>query len=205
MVQHTRHAIQLRRRPLPVLEPDIWKPPDVRHDRQAEVDDEPPDGARDHLALEVGQSSEQAVQVAATVVVEDAYQADARARSHITQQAHNRDTVIGHDIIARVAGVAAPGPHIIGQRIAIILDSERTILVAQVVRQALQKPVAPPFRSRGGAANTIGMRRGIQDSDQYVIRAPRVQWNALVQQPDMPAKQRVPRRGHIQRWGWSWW
>src|SRR5450755_2168442 len=123
MVQHTRHAIQLRRRPLPVLEPDIWKPPDVRHDRQAEVDDEPPDGARDHLALEVGQSSEQAVQVAATVVVEDAYQADARARSHIAQQAPNRDTVIGHDIIARVAGVAAPGPHIIGQRIAISTSS----------------------------------------------------------------------------------
>jgi hypothetical protein len=39
----------------------------------------------------------------------------------------------------------------------------------------------PQFWSRGSAANTIGMLRGIQDCNQYILCAFRVQRNTPIQ------------------------
>src|ERR1700694_5589072 len=126
-------------RPLTIIEPDVGETTNIRHDGQTQVNDKATDGTGDKVLFQVCQRSKEAVEMTSTKVIEDTDQANLGTWGDIANKPGDKDTMIGHEIIARIVVDVSSSSYITCERIAIIFNLKGTILFFEVGREPLQE------------------------------------------------------------------
>src|SRR6266516_3838811 len=186
MGENTHSSCQLCTRPLPVIEPYIRKTTNIRHDVQAEVDDKASNSARNQFLFQVSECCKDIIQIRPTIVIENANESNMRSWSDISNESSHKNTMVRHVIITRLIIEITPSTYITDDRIAIILNLQRTILATQIRCETLHESVTLKFGAHSGAHQAIWMLRGIEYCNHYVFCIVGVKRQTCIDKGDMP-------------------